>query len=524
MTSLIFDYETGRIFDEQDSTTIAVFTSVIDCVRQICLTFKKLELACTPERERAVTAKFIELEHEMADLRATEEDRKEFFHVSSVLWDNLIYRLRDSMLSPRHGPGATAERVSGNAKFAWRFYHERLDAYFPLFECAYPYSALDSEEAELVTFLGKDQEIPARVSLVPKTQKGPRLIVVEPCCMQYAQQGLRSILYDEIESYKVTSGHINFRDQEINQRLAMRGSVDGRLATIDLSDASDRVPRDLALAMFNAYPEFRDAIDACRSTHVSLPNGSIFGPLTKFASMGSALCFPVESMYFYTICVAALLKGKNLPVTHANVFKVSRGVWVYGDDIIVPTLYASIVLDYLQKYNCKVNLNKTFLKGYFRESCGMDSYRGTRVTPVYLRQRVPENIRDSNELVSWVSTARLFYEAGLWKSAEYLYKRCEKILGKLPYLTSGSAGLGRASVQGFRSIQRWNKKLFRFEVKAWTVNPVYRTDRLEGYAALVKSLSSISSRLPDDVVDTRHLERSALHGECTLKLRWVLSE
>lgn len=527
MIGRIFDRETGRIYDESNSDFVRDFPILVDGVRQICLAFKKLELPCSSERTAEAFANFIAIEQSFETFSISEQDHREFSRVSSVLWDNCLADLQPLQFIPRHGPGATAERVSGNQKYAWKLWHDRLEPYFPIIDTAYTMSAKDSEEFELVTIVSQEQEQPVRVTPVPKTLKGPRIIAIEPCCMQYAQQAIRRELYSRIESSELTKGHVNFRDQSVNQKLALMSSKTGQLATIDLSDASDRVPRSLALEMFSANPDLRDSIDACRSTKAEMPDGSIIGPLNKFASMGSALCFPVESMYFYTICVAALLREHGLPVSRANVFRVSRDVYVYGDDIVVPSTNAITVLDYLQKYNCKVNNSKTFVTGRFRESCGVDAYDGELVTPVYLRKERPKNRHQASELVSWVATANLFYLKGYWRTADHIYKRCEQIIGPLPYVSPESSGLGRVSYLGFRSVERWNRRLQRFEVKAWVPSPVYRSDRIDGYSALKKSLLRLESNpLGEDSMslDPLHLERSALHGAVSLKRRWVPSQ
>jgi hypothetical protein len=330
----------------------------------------------------------------------------------------------------------------------------------------------------------------------------------------------------------------------VNQRKALMASIDSSLATVDLSEASDRVPLSLAMAMFDSNPWLRDAIFACRSQHAKLPDGSIIGPLRKFASMGSALCFPVESMYFYTICVVALLRIQNLPVTYANCIKVSRVVYVYGDDIIIPADDTVMVLDYLQKYNCKVNRHKTFWHGNFRESCGLDAYKGVNVTPVYVRQARPKDQRQASAIVSWCATAYLFYQKGYWRTTSYLYNKVEEAIGfELPYVTYDSPGLGRISFLGYRSVERWNVKLQRFEVRTLTPEAVYRTDELSGYAALQKSLLTLEASTGDEGYygirrgwlweylqhreilpessDPLHLERSARHGVVALKRRWV---
>lgn len=522
MISRIFNQETGRIYDDKVHIDTNDVPTIVESVRQICLTFKKVELACTPERTAAAFENFITTERSFEMFTLPREDYVQFERVSSVLWGNMLRDLRVSELSPRHGPGATAERVSGNQKFRWLYWHERIEPYFPIVDNGYTMSAFDSKELDDVTFVAEENEQPVRVTPVPKTLKGPRIIAIEPCCMQYVQQGIRNALYRIIESHPITAGHVNFRDQSVNQKLAMMSSDDGQLATIDLKDASDRVPRDLALLMFQSNPDLRDAIEACRSTRAELPDGRVIGPLKKFASMGSALCFPVESMYFYTICVMTLLKEQNLSVTHANVFKVSREVHVYGDDIVVPTTYAVAVLDHLQKYNCKVNTSKTFVNGSFRESCGVDAYKGRLVTPTYLRKSPPENRQQGSNILSWIATANLFYKRGYWATADFIYNKVERILGRLPYVHERSPALGRISYLGFQTIDRWNKKLHRFEVNAMVPSPVYRTDKLEGYAALFKSFLKLED-LKNPLVsrDALHLEHSAQHGAVSLKRRWV---
>jgi hypothetical protein len=522
MTSLIFNVETGRIYDETNPHALDVPT-IVDCVRQICLAFKKVELPCTPEREAAALENFVAIEQSFEMFSVSSKDREFFSSVSFVLWSDMLRNICVNELSPRHGPGATADFRSGNQKYRWQYWTERLEPYFPIIDNGYSISAVEDGWLEEVTFLSPDQELPVRVTPVPKTLKGPRIIAIEPCCMQYTQQGIRDALYKCIEESRFASGHVNFGDQSINQDLAIRSSRDGRLATIDLSDASDRVPRDLALDMFSTNPDLRGAIEACRSRYAKLPDGRICGPLEKFASMGSALCFPIEAMYFYTICVASLLELHNLPVTARNVYDVSRDVYVYGDDIVVPTTDADFVLDYLQKYNCKVNTAKTFLTGKFRESCGVDAYDGQCVSPVYVTKPQPKNMQQVDGLVSWISLGNLLYKKGLWRSSSYVFYTLEKILGPLPYVSETSPGLGRISYLGYRSIERWNDRLHRFEVRSMTVQPVYRTDSLDGYAALQKSFLNLNllNSEGSDSRDAHHLERSAWRGAIALKRRWI---
>jgi hypothetical protein len=552
ITRHIFDFETGKVFTNEYTPTSGGLSSdiptLIESVRQICLTFQKVELPCTPQRVQKALDSFIAIEQHFETFSVPEAETAEFSAVSAVLWDNMVGDFTPSICVPKHGPGATAERISGNQKYSWVRWHDRLEPYFPIVDNGYPLGLpSDSMELKKLEIVPEDKEQPVRVVLVPKTLKGPRVIAIEPVCMQYVQQGIRDYLYDRIESYWLTKGHVNFRDQSINQSLAISSSKTGRLATIDLSDASDRVPRSLALEMFRANPDLRDSIDSCRSRKAQLPDGRLVSPLRKFASMGSALCFPVEAMYFYTVCVVALLKSRNLSASARNVFKVTRDLYVYGDDIIVPCANAIAVLEHLQKYNCKVNTNKTFVSGSFRESCGVDAYDGEPVTPVYLRHERPQNRRQSSQIISWVATANLFYLKGYWRTATLMFKTIERYTGSLPYVSENSEGLGRISFLGFRSIGRWNRLYQRIEINALVPSPVYRTDKLEGYGALVKcfhrmkqdepkahlakSLEDYPKRLLEisdptyrwvqDPFRSAGLEQTAQHGAVTLKRRWV---
>lgn len=566
MLTRIFDQETGRL-RRYDSPEITDIPSIVEAVRQICRLFTKLEITCTPQRVHKAIEGFVQTERDLAEFTIDDETTSNFVAVSRFLWSVCLSGFNPEDITPKHGPGTTAEGASGNRKYRWRWWHERLEPYFPFLGNAYSISAAGEEEFDSVTFLLDGQELPVKVTPVPKTQKGPRIIAVEPSCMQFAQQALQAWFYKRIERARMSRGHVNFTDQSINQRIAMKSSVDKAEATADLSDASDRVPLSLVKLMILSAggDSLWEYIDACRSRYAKLPDGRVIGPLLKFASMGSALCFPIEAMYFYTACVESLLAEQGLPVTRRNVFNVSRQVYIYGDDIIVPQMYAVAVLKRLAKYNCKVNLNKSFWNGNFRESCGVDAYDGVEVTPIYVRKLHPQNRRQHDVLISMVQTAKLFYKKGYWLTADYLYKVVERHLGSLPYVGDHSSVLGRFTYLAEKELslktsanspdERWNPLYQRFEVKGWVPSPVYRTDELGDYAALQKCLLFLERKavhipkgidqpwphnndalaMQNSLLDTSgqeftldvivrdklHLERTARYGIATLKRRWA---
>jgi len=516
IVSLVFNADTGRILDEPS-------IDAIEGIRQMAYTFKKIKIACAPSRVRRAFESYISDEQSL-QVPLEPKQIEQFRSVCNCMWPMVlsVSDLEPLRTIPAHGPGSTAERISGNQKYAFKQWHSRLEPYYPIFPNAFTsVDALGDKRFKELTVLSSDQEPPVRVVTVPKTLKSPRIIAMEPVVMQYAQQALSRALVKRLEAAKITSGHVNFTDQKVNQRLAMNSSITGHLATLDLSSASDRVPLSLVEVMLESNPDFRDAVLACRSTRANLPTGDVIS-LRKFASMGSALCFPIESMYFYTLCVGALLEKRSLPVTSRNAFLVSREVYVYGDDIIVPSHDAEFVVDYLHKYYCKVNMSKSFWSGNFRESCGMDAFKGKQVTPVYLREVCPDNKRSVNELISWTKTASLFLEKGYFLTSDFLYKVVENILGKLPFVHDTASGLGRLAYGKSYTIEKWSTNTHVPLVRAWVPSPVYRKDKLTGYAALLKCLLTLESRVSQEPsMDKDHLSRTARHGTVTLKRRWV---
>lgn len=209
MLGLIFSKETGRINDvDKDISPYrspSYTADLVACIRQICLAYKKIKLACTPERENRALESFIENERSFSMFPLPREEDEKFYLVSFLLWNRILRDLRVDMLIPRHGPGQTAERISGNGKYSWRFWHHRLEPYFPLLDSAYPVLCgefgFQSEELNAVTMVHSDDEIPSRVVTVPKTLKAPRVIAIEPCCMQYAQQAISGKLVSLLESH-----------------------------------------------------------------------------------------------------------------------------------------------------------------------------------------------------------------------------------------------------------------------------------------------------------------------------------
>lgn len=520
--SQVFSLETGIILNEPNET--AIFA-----VRQSCRATKKLRTACSPKRMRKAIERFKECDAEIAHSNYVTnwDGRIDFIDTAKVLWSETLTGftpLGDKSyvgIIPKHGPGATAERISGNQKFHSMQWTERLQAEFPA--DAFVYASFghimdegigDTSQLEL---LSPKDELPVRVKFVPKTAKGPRVIAIEPVCMQYAQQAVMEWLVKKLEATSPMKGHLNFSDQTINQSLAMRASVDQKSATIDLSEASDRVSAIMVSDMLQAHPQLRRAVFACRTSRAKLPDGEIIH-LRKFASMGSALCFPIEAMVFYTMIASVLLRKHNLRLTLRNIEYVMRGVYIYGDDIIVPIDEVATVIDTLNSSGLKVNTTKSFWNGQFRESCGTDAFNGISVKPVYARELLPGNRRSHEEIISAVSLANQFYMNGYWQTAQFIRDWIEQLVGEVPHLGDTSPGIGWYSFLGYLTVQRWNDVLHRFEVKAMKVTAARKKDPLDGYHALLKFFLK---RGIHPFEDERHLRETVRSGTVSIKRRWL---
>jgi hypothetical protein len=359
-------------------------------------------------------------------------------------------------LVPRHGPGATADRVRGNAKFSVGDWPQRLEDVFPYGDYALPQLAMENE-LDRVHFLEPGSEVPAKVTPVPKTDKNPRLIAEEPTAVQYMQQALfRQVIYrleNAVEfppplggkEFDLGKWFVGFRDQEPNRLLARKGSLDGDLATLDLSEASDRVLNSHVKLLLSRHPVLLRAVQATRSTHADVLGHGVI-PLTKFSSMGSALCFPMEAMVFTTIVIVAIAHQRGVSVNRGLLHGLRGKVRVYGDDIVVPVDCVQRVIQYLELFGLKVNFDKSFWNGKFRESCGGDYYAGEWVSPVRLRHELPQSLADVDGIVGLVAFRNLLYFEGYWETARKIDDRLQTLFkGRWKVGDPTSSGLVRHS-------------------------------------------------------------------------------
>nr|QDH89905.1 MAG: RNA-dependent RNA polymerase [Leviviridae sp.] len=507
---LIFDRRTGDLLNEPNKDAILA-------IRQLTLMYSKILLPCTPQREAAAFSAFIECEQEVREGVGT-RDFPQFRRIRTLLFGSSFSKVDSDVyygrLLPKHGPGVTADSLLGNQKFHQLQWPMRLEPYFPYGEMVLPNWSYWEQLGE-VDFLEPEAEIPVKVISVPKTMKTPRIIAVEPTAMQYAQQALlRS--YREAIKDSLLESFIGFDDQEPNQLLAKEGSRNGNLATLDLSEASDRVSLELVDVLLADHRHFHDAALACRSTRARMPSGDVIS-LAKFASMGSALCFPMEAAVFLTAIFVGIEQDLGHRLTKKDIKSYLGRVRVFGDDIIVPVDHVRSVISSLESFGLKVNYRKSFWNGKFRESCGKEYYDGTDVSVVRCRRVIPSSRKDVQEIISAVSLRNQLFWAGLEDTAFHLDRKMLKLLKHFPVVGESSPVLGRHSWSRLTSDSKDINGIPM--VKGWRIRSVIPVNEISDWPALRKCLASLEERTSDVVpTSSDHLRRSGRPRVVDIKL------
>jgi len=207
----------------------------------------------------------------------------------------------------------------------------------------------------------------SRITTVAKTAKIDRCIAIEPDMNMYVQKGIGSVIRSRLKSV-----HIDLNDQTHNQKLAAIGSGTGSLVTIDLASASDSIALKLVELLLPS--DWFEAMCLCRSEAGILPNG-VKHRFEKISSMGNGFTFELESLIFWALAKSVLsLNGVS-----------DRRLGIYGDDIVIHNSAAEDLISLLDYCGFKTNIEKTFLTGPFRESCGKHYFYGKDVTPFYIK-------------------------------------------------------------------------------------------------------------------------------------------
>lgn len=328
----------------------------------------------------------------------------------------------------------------------------------------------------------------SKVTTVPKNSKTDRTIAVEPCLNMFVQKGVGAAIRRRLKRV-----NIDLDDQSINQNLARDGSVDGSLATIDLSSASDSVSRRIVEILL---PEdwFR-FMEMCRSHDAVLPSGEVV-PFHKFSSMGNGFTFELESLIFWALC-SSVVQYQRLR---------DRRVGVYGDDLIVPTAAVQLLTNCLSVAGFTLNSKKSFVDGPFRESCGKHFFLGHDVTPFYLRKEVTHAqplFLAVNNYRRWLSRV---YGVSCPVVDWRLYRRLFALVPRCLRRFRGPDGYGDSFLIGnfeevlplraVHGLEGWQVKILRL-VDSF---PARNSERVEGPQLMIKSFYRLHKSMLEEGV------------------------
>jgi len=495
------------VFDEDGLLLDTAPVDAIRHLRQVLLFAYKLEVPYSVEDEARVIESFVTTDQELELEPSASLD--ELTSLMALITLKVFYGFDHKDIMPRHGPGAVATGELLEEKWKFSRLYDAIHQVYPYYNYYVVGGASElSDRLDWYRSLTRLKKGVAKVCLVPKDSRGPRLISAEPLEYQWIQQGIGRKMVAHLESHRLTMGNINFTHQDINRSLAKISSANQSFATLDLKDASDRVSLGLVRRTFERTPELLRALEACRTAETKLPDGRVV-PLRKFAPMGSALCFPVEAYLFWVTIVSAIVISEKLPLE-----KVGKRVFVYGDDIIVPTEWATLSIQALTLVGLRVNEDKSCITGFFRESCGLDAFKGEEVTPARVRTPWTGRSSDGSALASYVALSNSLSERGYREASEYLWKLVETTYGKMPYGTSRASYPCRL-VNDPQLALALNRKLFRgkfnssfqrLEFLLPRLSSRKVGSRLEGWPRLLRNMISPAIDDPSTIVVPRSMK------------------
>lgn len=291
--------------------------------------------------------------------------------VGRVMVGYWLHGLKPSFDKGHFGPGSVAEKLDHIDRAtdlpSWKpVYHHLVEPWH--FSSREEWRAWELTHDSANPPKTFPHSVSSRMVAVPKTATKPRLIAAEPAARSWLQQSLLEILKRRMSEFP----YLDISDQTHNQRLCLRG-----LATIDQSRASDRVSDALVRQLFPA--DWVAALEYARTDSVQCLCGETH-TLAKFAGMGAATTFPVETLVFAACALSrAYLESGGSPMDDRHAIEGwldsqrSKDVWgFYGDDAVVPNNLYEAIYDEFCRWGFIPNNDKSYHgDDRFRESCGV---------------------------------------------------------------------------------------------------------------------------------------------------------
>jgi hypothetical protein len=494
-----------QVFGDDGSLLEAPNTETIFYLRQFLLINSKLVTKFTEDQQDAVVKEFSERQARLKRARLPKD------HFVLLCAQNALRKalrhLDLSSITPGHGPGVVHEGYPQDERWDFKYWPSQANKLYPYDE--YGVQSLEHLriKSNSVLFLS---EMTTRICLVPKDFKGPRLISVEMSSNQYLQQGQMRSMMAYFDRSRLLSLSIKLRNQMYSQERARTALADD-MSTLDLSNASDTVTASLVWFLLAKIPRLRRQLFSTRSRFATWKGAKI--RLAAFAPMGSATCFPVETLVFWSLAIGSLALHRYgrqaVKLGFRDLLDLGRQVVVFGDDIIVPTDCLPTLMATLQEVGCEPNMSKTCWRTPFRESCGSEWFNGIDVTIIRNKEYPYDQSRKFSHFPDLQNLQRRLFVAGLRKSAELVLGWANEIapvvLCKLPSQLAGlSVSTGR--------LRDYDRKCILEESFPYPSSDVERnfTPEMDSFGKALRLLGRYDSVCfwDDDLIDSR------------LQLRW----
>lgn len=431
---------------------------LLKLLRQLLVFGYKSRFEPSHEQTSEAIASFVNTDRQAGDFDASlsrETLNSPFWRTARSIVGRVTATIDWSNIIPSHGPGSVFPNYDPSVRSDFVNIIPSIEHHYPYYEY---FNGLRGFFPNAVESFSNDRirivdDIVCKLCFVPKDSRGPRLISVHPRESIWIQQGQRVLL--EAAIAKHAGRFISLNDQSVNGGLALTSSLDQRYATLDLSEASDRLTCGVVRHLMGDYTYSK--LSCSRASFIKMPDNSVM-PLRKWAPMGNALCFPVESLCFWAIVRAGIC------VRYGS--QAMSDVYVFGDDIVVPTRYYDGAVDGLTRANLIVNTAKSFNSGFFRESCGVDAYRGISVTPHRMKRHDGTCYSDLDSLCSLAKNMRI---DGFEDTAACIYNYVRRKLGYLS-LTNNRTAAGVAEyvdrdlayIMKYEPTLKWDKSLHKY--------------------------------------------------------------
>jgi hypothetical protein len=421
--------------------------------------FYESELQCAEANKRILTRNFSCESTNSVLTRAT-------YLISDILGD---FTAEEFIASCNWGPGATTKikRRDSNHPIKYEFEtHITPTAYEFVknwFYLAYPLWCKNHAKT------GFDLTFSSKLITVAKNSKTDRTIAIEPGINLWFQKGIGSMIKKRL----LRSG-IDLKEQRHNQALSRIAAKFNHLATVDFSSASDTISKEIVRDLFPK--RWLSLLEAFRTSTCKEGNHTII--LEKFSSMGNGFTFEVESVIFYAVAIAC-----------CECFGYSKGdVSVFGDDVILPSSVVPLYLRVCEDIGFKINKQKSYSTGYYRESCGSHYWGSRDIKPIFLK----EPLSGKTEVLKFANNVRRLSHRLNYFGCDKRFLRCwlflRKILGhNCPVISEGYGDLALVdNIHNAKKLSRAPNGCEGYLVPVWGTVP--RSIHMDGSGVLLAKL------------------------------------